>query len=83
MTWSKDEIEDARQSQLAPILSDRGYEIRSMRGGACLVAEMQDLVVHNSRWFWKSANLKGNAIDFFMIVEGRTFAEAMEILKPD
>ena len=83
MTWTKDEIEEARQSELAPILGDRGYQVRPIRGGAFLVPEIKGLVVNNSRWFWKTENLKGNAIDFFMVVEGRTFAEAMEILKPE
>ena len=83
MTWTKTEIEDARQSDLAEVLAQRGYDVRPLRGGAVLVAELKDLVVNRSYWFWRSQKLKGNPIDFFMLVEGKTFAETMAILCPD
>ena len=44
--------------------------------------EKRDLIVKEHFWHWKSENLNGNAIDFFMIVEELSFADAMNILCP-
>jgi DNA primase len=42
--------------------------------------EHDDLVVKNGYWRWPSRGIDGNAIDFFMRVEGKAFNQAMEIL---
>ena len=82
MTWTKAEIEQARNRQLAPVLIDAGYELDELTNGAMLVTEFRGMVVRGNLWFWKEQNLKGNTIDFFMLIEARTFSETMAILCP-
>ena len=43
-------------------------------------ANFRGLVVRGNTWFWKEQNLRGNTIDFFMVIEAKTFAQTMEIL---
>ena len=38
------------------------------------------LVLKQHFWIWPDRNLAGNAIDFFVKVEGKTFHQAMEII---
>ena len=80
--WDREQIQHARKISLAPLLRQRGYPLRERPGENFLVQDHQDLVVKNSYWVWPSRQLKGNAIDFFMLVEGRSFQETMEILAP-
>jgi hypothetical protein len=82
MTWSKTDIEEARSRALAPILKDAGYKLDSLANGAVLVRNFRGLVVRGNTWFWKEQNLRGNTIDFFMVVEAKTFAQTMAILCP-
>jgi hypothetical protein len=78
--WPKAKIQGARRQALIPILRQRGYHLREMPDENYLVEDCQDLVVKDFYWIWKSRELQGNAIDFFMLVECRSFDEAMEIL---
>jgi hypothetical protein len=83
MTWTSSDIQDARERPLAPILAACGYRVCELRSGAFLVEDMGDLVVRRDHWFWRSKRLRGNPIDFFMLVEGRSFKEAMAIIHGD
>ena len=78
--WTREQIRQARRTPLAPLLKKRGYHLRKKPHGNCLVEDEGDLVVKESYWIWESREMKGNAIDFFMLVECRSFNEAMEIL---
>lgn len=78
--WDRDQIQCARKTPLAPLLRRRGYPLRARPGENFLVEDHQDLVVKECYWVWPSHEMKGNAIDFFMLVECRSFNEAMEIL---
>ncbi len=80
MTWTRNGIDDARAQPLAPILEKKGYRMRTLPNGAALLADYRGLVVHGNHWAWKAENLRGNTIDFFMAIEGATFAETMSIL---
>ena len=80
--WTREQIQSARKIPLAPLLRERGYPLRVMPAGNFLIEDQQDLVVKDSYWVWPSRTMKGNAIDFFMLVECRSFHEAMEILAP-
>ncbi len=82
MTWSKEQIRLARKLPLAPLLQHRGFTLREMPGDNLLVREHPDLIIRDSYWIWKSRNLQGNAIDFLVLVENMSFAQAMEILCP-
>jgi len=78
--WTKEQIRRARRAPLAPLLRERGYHLREKPHGNYLVEDQGDLVVKESYWIWESREMKGNAIDFFMLVECRSFNEAMETL---
>jgi len=78
--WSREQIRRARRRRLMPVLKDRGYRLRPKPNDNFLVEDEQDLVVKSHYWVWPSRGMKGNAIDFFMLVECRSFNEAMEIL---
>ena len=78
--WTREQIQRARKIPLAPLLRERGYPLRVMPAGNFLIEDHQDLVVKDSYWVWPSRTMKGNAIDFFMLVECRSFHETMEIL---
>ena len=80
MTWTKSDIRNARKKQLAPILRARGIQLKPMPAGNFLLVEYDDLLVKESYWRWPSRNIDGNAIDFFMTVEGKTFNQAMQVL---
>ena len=80
--WDHEQIRRARKIPLAPLLRQRGYPLRQRPGDNFLVQDHQDLVVKDSYWVWPSRRLQGNAIDFLMLVECRSFHEAMEILAP-
>ena len=62
------------------MLSARGMALKPLAAGNHLVVDHGDLVVKHGYWRWPERELQGNAIDFFMAVEGRTFHQAMEIL---
>ena len=78
--WDREQIQRARKTQLPPLLRRRGYPLRTRPGENFLVEDHQDLVVKDCYWVWPSHQMKGNAIDFFMLVECRSFNETMEIL---
>jgi hypothetical protein len=78
--WSKQRIRAARRVVLAPLLRRRGYPLRELPDRNYLVEDHPGLVVKDHYWIWTSRSLKGNAIDFLMLVECRSFQQAMEIL---
>lgn len=78
--WSREQIQRARRTSLAPILKKRGYPLREKTDDNFLVTDHADLVVKDFYWIWNSRELKGNAIDFFMFIEGLSFDQTMEIL---
>ena len=78
--WDREQIQRARKTPLPPLLRRRGYPLRTRPGENFLVEDHQDLVVKDCYWVWPSHQMKGNAIDFFMLVECQSFHETMEIL---
>ena len=78
--WDREQIQRARKTPLAPLLRRRGYPLRARPGENFQVEDHQDLVVKDCYWVWPSHEMKGNAIDFFMLVECQSFNETMEIL---
>ena len=81
-SWSKSEIRLARKIQLAPLLQLRSFALREMPGDNFQVIAHGDLMVKDSYWTWPSRNLHGNTIDFLILVENLSFAQAMQILCP-
>ncbi|MEK6684456.1 MAG: hypothetical protein AABY46_07335 [Nitrospirota bacterium] len=82
MTWSKAEIRQARKIPLEPLLRQNGVQLRELPGENYQIQAFGDLIVRDCYWIWKSRQLQGNTIDFFMIVENLTFAQAMQQILP-
>ncbi|MFC1461355.1 hypothetical protein ACFLQR_02410 [Verrucomicrobiota bacterium] len=80
MTWTKSQIRQARKIKLAPLLKKRGLQLKPLPSDNFLVADHYDLLVKKSYWRWPSRDIEGNAIDYFMLVEGKSFNQTMQIL---
>ena len=78
--WTQHDIDTARNTRLAPILAQRGYATTSLPNGAVLVRNFHGLLIHDNHWSWRTERLHGNTIDFFIILEGKTFSQAMQIV---
>ena len=80
MNWSKNDIERARTTDLALVLAQQGFTLRELPANTFLVTEYRGLVIHGHNWLWKAHHLHGNTIDFFVVLLGHTFDEAMRVL---
>jgi hypothetical protein len=78
--WTKNQIRQARKIELAPLLRQLGCRLHPLQNGNLLVQNYPDLVVKQHYWTWPAKNIQGNAIDFLVLVEGKTFHQAMQIL---
>jgi hypothetical protein len=65
---------------VCPAAGQVNYRIRPLHDDNWRVEEFGDLTVKDRYWVWPSHNCAGNAIDFFTAVEGKSFAQAMQIL---
>ena len=59
MTWTKDEIRDAREAILAPLLIEQGYNLHKQSDGNFRMEELTDLVVKENYWVWPSKKING------------------------
>lgn len=82
MTWTKSQIQSARKIPLAPVLRQKGVTLHELAGDNYRVDPHTDLFIKDHYWIWKSRNLHGNTIDFFILVENMSFAETMQLLYP-
>ncbi|MDD5343832.1 MAG: hypothetical protein PHW12_05360 [Smithella sp.] len=80
MTWTKYQIRQARKIELAPLLSRLGFRLRPLQNGNTLVENYPDLIVKQHYWTWPTKEIHGNAIDFLVLVEKKSFHQAMQIL---
>ena len=88
MTWTKSDIRAARKADLVDILTDRSYLLYPLDDGNFRVlpdpddpARPSGIVIKQNYWIWPDRDLSGNTIDFFVLVEGKTFHQAMEIIR--
>ena len=80
MTWNKSDITKARKTPLVPVLKKRGYALRKLELDNYALEAFGKLIVKDHYWIWINECKAGNAIDFFITVEHKSFAEAMKIL---
>ena len=57
-----------------------GLTLQPLADGNFRVVEHDGLLVKESFWRWPDRNIQGNAIDYFIQVEGLSFNKAMEII---
>lgn len=79
-TWSKAQIRAARKVELAPLLAERGLRLQPRGEENFCVVAYDDLLIKHSYWRWPSKDMGGNTIDFFVLIEGMSFAETMALL---
>ena len=75
--WSREQIRAARMAPLAPLLQQRGPQHIERPADNFELAAYKGLLLKNSHWRWPERNLAGNAIDFFVMVLGLSFNDAM------
>ena len=91
MTWTKQQIRDARKIKLVPILIERSYRLYPLKNDnyrilpddpdACSERRRgAGVIVKESFWIWHEKNIYGNTIDFLMKIEGMSFNQAMQIV---
>ena len=80
MTWTKSDIQSARKINLVIILQKLGYDLRKLDNDNYLVDKFATVVIKNNYWFCKATKAAGNAIDFFIKFEKKSFMETMDIL---
>ena len=62
------------------MLKNMGVRLRPLKNGNTLVLDYPDLIVKQQYWTWPERNIQGNAIDFLILVQGKSFQQAMQIL---
>ena len=50
--WTREQIRDARKTDLASLLEKRGHRLIETGGGNFLVADFPGLIVKESYWRW-------------------------------
>lgn len=77
---NKELIEQARQTLLVDYLGRQGIILVKDGIGRYRHPEHDSLVFTKNAFYWNSKQLKGNALDYVMQVEGLGFQEAVEVL---
>ena len=75
--WTREQIRAARLVPLAPLLQKQGLEIVAREAGNFTLPAFAGLIVKDSYWRWPERDQAGNAIDFFTVVLGLSFHDAM------
>lgn len=75
--WTREQIRAARMAPLAPLLQKRGLQLIDLPAGNFELAAYKGLLLKDSYWRWPQRDLAGNAIDFFVLVLGLSFHDAM------
>lgn len=83
-TWTREQIRQARQTPLAPILRQRGYRLEPRPDGNFrLLGLSQDILVKDHYWVCHDddgTRRGGNSIDFFVAIEQLSFQQTMDLL---
>ena len=85
--WTKQQIRDARKTELVPILLERSYRLYPLKNDNYRILPDPDapdapagVIVKEGFWIWHEKNIYGNTIDFFVKIEGLSFNQAMQIV---
>jgi len=80
-TWTKAEIRAARQAPLKPLLERLGYRLSPTGQDNYLVVGLpSEIVIKAHYWVCLEDGSAGNAIDFLVKIQGKSFSEAMHLL---
>ena len=75
--WSKDQIRQARQVPLAPLLRARGLSLIEHEAENFEPAAYRGLLLKDNYWRWPERVASGNTIDFLTQVLKLSFHQAM------
>lgn len=79
--WNRAQIRTARQKSLKPVLEALGYRLTPTSQDNYLVHDLPgEIVVKDNYWVCLDDGSAGNAIDFLVKRQGKTFSQAMELL---
>ena len=80
-TWTKADIRNARQVMLKPVLETLDYQLKHTGADNYKVLGVPyDITIKAGYWICHDDGTSGNAIDFLIKIDGRSFAQAMQIL---
>jgi hypothetical protein len=80
--WSAEQIRNARQAPLKPLLESLGYRQQELENGNMEVHGLpKPIIIKEHYWHCPEDGTGGNAIDLLMQVMGMSFNEAMEKLE--
>ena len=80
--WTKADIRNARQVILKPVLEALGYQLEHTVGDNYKVLRLpRDITIKAGYWICHDDGTSGNAIDFVTKIDGKSFAQAMQILR--
>lgn len=81
--WNRTQIRAARQKPLKPLCEALGYRLEPLRDANYRILGLpEEIIVKDNYWVCTDDGSAGNAIDFLMDIQGKTFAQAMELLTP-
>ncbi len=79
--YTKEEIQSAKDVNLVELLQDLGYPLKKITAREYALVEHDSCKLSPTKGFyWHSRGIGGNAIDFFMLLENKTFMEAVELI---
>ena len=80
--WSSEQIRAARRTPLPPLLRARGLHLRETGAENYHIREHPDIIVKDCFWRDPHTQRAGNTIDFFVVVLGMSFTQAMKAISP-
>ena len=82
--WNRDDIRAARKRPLKPLLEALGYRLAPTGNDNFMVlGPAAEIVIKEHYWVRLDDGAAGNAIDFFVKLQGKSFNEAMQLLTED
>ena len=79
--WNRAQIRAARRKPLKSVCETLGYRLEPVRNGNYrIIGLTKDIIVKDNYWVCTDDGSAGNAIDFLITIQGKTFSQAMELL---
>lgn len=79
--FTKDEIQQAKDANLVELLQELRYPLKKITNKEyALLAHDSCRISPTKGFFWHSRDIGGNAIDFFMVMDGLSFTEAVALI---
>lgn len=81
MRYTKEEIQRAKDTNLVALLLELNYPLKKITNREYALLSHDSCKISPTKGFyWHSRGVGGNAVDFFMTVEGMPFLDAVELI---